>query len=116
MSAFILTDNHCETIAHFINEKNHNIDAKELANRLKKINIQSVNYRYNEKTRVTKCKDTIVTLGAYTNADMVNLVKCWSYQSCEDSENIDFHIMDKFLKSFFTNEQLENRSSNVWAI
>lgn len=51
MSAFILSDRHISTIAIYINSLNDLIDTQELANKLKSINIDSVDYRYDEKTR-----------------------------------------------------------------
>jgi len=98
MSAYIMTDIELSTIAIYINHLNNNIDAYELANKLKAINIASVNYRYNEKTRNSKCKlinnfDNI----RHNQNSIITLIRCWSYQSCENENNLDYHIMQGFL-------------------
>lgn len=81
MSAFICSDSHIATIAYYVG--NHfNIDTQELANKLKSINIESVNYRYNEKTCKSKCK-LVINSVPYSNDDVAKLIKCWDYQSCE---------------------------------
>ena len=98
MSAYIMTDIELSTIAIYINHLNNNIDAYELANKLKAINIASVNYRYNEKTRNSKCKlinnfDSI----RHNESNIVDLIKTWDYQSCENENSLEYHIMQGFL-------------------
>lgn len=117
MSAYILSDLHFSIIAYSIEALNPSIKAHELANRLKSININSVNYRYKEKTRKTKCK--LMHDGKnYSTADIIRLIQCWSYQSCEDGYSIDYLMMDSFLLSHFEANDIENAkfNSDKWSI
>lgn len=94
MSAFILSDKHLSTIARLIMPEN---DVQAFANMLKSINIASVNYRYNEKTRKSKCK--LVTLDDCINVtmnDLCRLIQCWSYQSCE-GDLLEYRITYEFI-------------------
>ena len=119
MSAFILSDLHLSTIARYIkNYSQFNIDHEELANKLKRINIASVNYRYNEKTKNSKCKFIINDTVKYTGSDIIRLIQCWSYQSCEDDNNLDYIIMYGFLLQHFTEGQilLSENDSTIWSI
>lgn len=115
MSAFILSDKHISTIAAFVSQ-NANLPIQELANKLKSINIKSVNHRYSEKTRIIKCK-LINPASIYSRNDILNLIKCWDYQSCEDN-NIDFHAYKTLVYSLFTNDEINNKNntSKVWSI
>lgn len=114
MSAFICSDKHFSTIANYIAAMNASINAQALADKLKRINIQSVNYRYSGKTRITKCK---LIENPVPVIDVIQLINCWHYQSCEDSSNIEFHILSGFLYSFFTEEQIKASSdSKAWHI
>lgn len=119
MSAFILSDKHLQIIADYITFESPAINMQELANRLKKINIESVNYRYNEKTRFSKVKfNSEFSYSDYSKSDIIRLIQCWSYQSCENAANIDYLTMDAFLLSYFDNEEVENsrNESDVWSI
>lgn len=115
MSAFLCSDYHIATMAQYIVHST-NVDTvlniQDLANKLKAINIASVNYRYNEKTRKSKCnikKTKIITAN-----DFAELFSCWSYQSCEGNL-FDYVIMRGFLTPFAENGNAE--LSNIqWAI
>lgn len=115
MSAFILTDKHFSTIANYAHAMVDAIDPQALADKLKRINIESVNYRYREKTRITKCKLTVNPMPVH---DVIQLINCWDYQSCENRGNIEFHILSGYLYSFFTEEQIKASAdqSKVWSI
>ena len=119
MSAFILSDLHFSTIAIYIHHLNDNIDIQQLADKLKSINIDSVNYRYKENTRKSKCKiinnfDNV----KYDKYDIIRLIQCWDYQACEKEDNIDYFIMSAFLRSLFMQHELENAGlySSLWSI
>lgn len=120
MSAYILSDLHHSTIALYIRHYNGNvIDCDLLANKLKRININSVNYRYNEKTKNSKCKLIVNAENVkFTKSDIIRLIKCWSYQSCEEHTNLDYIIMQAFLYSHFTKEDIDltENESEVWSI
>lgn len=116
MSAFILSDQHFSVIAYYIGNIT-DIDPQIIANKLKSINIDSVNFRYNENTRKTKCK--LAHIGAdYTKYDIIRLIQCWSYQSCENGLSLDYVMMDKYLFSFFDNADIEKAriESDIWSI
>lgn len=113
MSAFLCSDYHIATMAKYIASLHGAIDAQILANKLKKINIDSVNYRYNEKSRVVKCKmDKIMAIGAN---DFAALFDCWDYQSCENQGNIDYQIMRGFLV-FYADKGNREFSEISWSI
>lgn len=116
MSAFILTDRHFSAIAYYCSAMNENVNPQTLADQLKRVNIQSVNYRYGEKTRATRCK--LVATPGLTHADIMQLVACWSYQSCEKSDSLEFLTMHAFLHSFFTPDQMATARdhSDIWTI
>ena len=119
MSAYILSDLHFSTIAIYIHHLNDNIDIQTLANKLKSINIESVDYRYKENTRKSKCK-IINNFNnvRYTKYDIIRLIQCWDYQSCEKGDNLEYIIMSAFLRSFFENQEIQNASfeSDKWSI
>lgn len=116
MSAFILSDKHFTVIAYYIGNIT-NINPQIIADKLKSINIDSVNFRYNEKTRKSKCK-LAHTGKDYTKSDIIRLIQCWSYQSCENGLSLDFLMMDNYLLSFFDNDEIENarNNSDIWCI
>lgn len=71
---------------------------QEFADKLKRCNIASVNYRYNEKTRVTKCKPvTIDDCLLITMDDLFQLCACWDYQACE-GESLEYNILSEFIE------------------
>jgi hypothetical protein len=82
MSAFICSDKHIATCAsHVFNHNPH--AAQRFADELKRENIRSVNYRYNERTRFKPVDMTQSAHAEYTPADAVKLLECLDYQSCE---------------------------------
>lgn len=119
MSAFILSDLHFSIIAYYVADNNQNIIPQELADKLKSINIKSVNYRYKENTRITKCK-LIKDYKDYNynKYDIIKLIQCWSYQACENGLSLDYNLMDAFLLSHFENADIKavNNYSNIWSI
>lgn len=119
MSAFVCSDKHFQIIADYITFESPAINMQEFANRLKKINIESVNHRYNEKTRFSRVKfNPEFSYTEYTKPDIIQLIKCWSYQSCENAANIDYLTMDAYLLSFFDNAEIEasRNKSEIWSI
>lgn len=115
MSAFVCSDYHIATMAQFIYYNtpiDTKLDVQQLANKLKAININSVNYRYNEKTRKSKCN--IKKTKVITANDFAALFSCWAYQSCE-GQLIDYVVMVGFLKPYAEKGNSE-LSSIQWAI
>lgn len=113
MSAFICSDRHFSVIAAAIAEKA--MDIQTLADKLKAINIDSVNYRYDEKTRKTKVKFDPATDVTFSNTDVMNLIRCWAYQSCEGN-SIDFRIMSAYIDERCKQQSIVEGDSNIWAI
>lgn len=119
MSAFILSDMHFSTIAIYIHHLDDNIGIQELADKLKSINIDSVNYRYKENTRKSKCK--IINNfdnTRYDKYDIIRLIACWDYQSCENQDNFDYQVISRFLKLFFLESDIKSADthSKLWSI
>ena len=78
MSAWIATDKHIASIAvTFFPPEN----AQQMANDMKRANIDSVNYRYDEKTRRTKC--SLKNAEKLSLPDLYSLTSSLDYQSCE---------------------------------
>jgi hypothetical protein len=102
MSAYILTDRQLSTLASFIAPAGK---VQMFADKLKRINIQSVNYRYNEKTRITKC---IVTLP--DDLEFWDIASVWVYNSCEDDSSVDYHIMNSCILALLTAAALRRAS------
>ena len=111
MSVFLCSDKHIATVATalFADPK----QAQAAANVFKHENIRSVNARYQEKTRVTKCKMSGADLAPYTGHDIAQLLNCIEYQSSMHQNrnllifNLCFRILDyqkanKLLSSVWT--------------
>lgn len=122
MSAFILSDKHFFTIAAFVAGRiqGHGLDrhqlAQNLADKLKRVNIESVNFRYDEKTPRTKCK-VYTTAKDCSPAEVYRLCRCWIYQACEDQTSADFFALQYMLEAQFTQDE-KRQSDNVqlWTI
>ena len=99
MSCFQLSDRHHASIAHYVAECNMWPDAKTqaLADKLKRCNIASVNYRYDQHTPARKCKiDNFQQMDAKSFYDAI---RRWAYQSCDNPGNVDYNILYGFLFS-----------------
>ncbi len=119
MSAFICSDKHFSIISEYVTLSKDNINTQDFANRLKAINIRSVNHRYKENSRITKCKLYFPQVNEnYTKYDIIRLIQCWDYQSCENRHDIDFNLMQIFLYSIFDSTDIENarNNSDKWSI
>ena len=121
MSAFIISDLHTFTLAEFIAQRldQRGLDrdqlAQNIANSLKRVNVESVNFRYDEKTPRTKCKPQAVTITE--PAQVYRLARCWIYQACENQHNADFHALSALIDAAFTQD--EKRASDnvdIWII
>ena len=116
MSAFICSDLHIQTIAVYAERMGDHLKAQAIADILKKENIKSVNYRYNEKTRFTKTKFTTDNLVYCNSADVFQLVSCLMYQSCEHPEydGSPAQIIAAMIKEHAA--QRMHHQSSVWSI
>jgi hypothetical protein len=119
MSAFVCSDYHIATIAQYagILKQWEFVSIQALANRLKAINIQSVNYRYKENSRITKCKiDKYRPINSMV--DIIQLIRCWDYQACEDRSNPEFIVYSEWLFSLFPTDKISesDKHSNLWSI
>lgn len=82
MSCFLCSDLHLRTVAEGLHTL-FGIDALKFANEAKRENIKSVNYRYNEFTRFSAIKGWEHGGGWGTSGDLLALMNCLDYQSCE---------------------------------
>lgn len=112
MSAFICTDRHIATIAAALFADKR--QAQDAANHFKRENIRSVNHRYQEKTRVTKCDMSQANLGPYTGHDIAAMLNCLDYQSCEhpDRDLLVINLCARILD----HQGAKASQSSVWAI
>ena len=112
MSAFICSDNHIRTVAHHV-ASYFEIDEDQLANKLKAINIDSVNYRYGDKTKRTKCKGSVQS--GLNNDDIGLLIDSLNYQSCEDN-TIEYKAYSLMLDQWKTDNKVISRNGTHWTI
>lgn len=113
MSAFLCSDYHIATMAKYVASLHGSIDAQVLANKLKKINTDSVNHRYSKKSRTVKCK-MAKTMDIGAN-EFAALFSCWDYQACENQGSIDYQIMRGFLQ-FYADKGNRTFSNITWSI
>lgn len=81
MSAWIASDKHIASVVCNAHKHASNEFKQKLADMLKKANIRSVNYRYNERTRITPCDLNEVEVLDWK--DVAMLAASLDYQSCE---------------------------------
>jgi hypothetical protein len=115
MSAYICSDRQFATIAKYLftAEKRQ----QSFADSLKRENVKSVNYRYREKTRVKKvdlASTTIESIAQYRAADILRLLACVDYQSCEhpDYDDTFFNMAERLLMP----EAKKDPGSTVWSV
>lgn len=116
MSCYQLTDKHHASIAHFVWQKLglSAVKFQQLADKLKRCNIESVNYRYDQKKPVRKCKtDVYKQLDAHSYYDAI---RCWAYQSGDDPYNLDYDILHAFLFSLVPDNFSPEMSITEWGI
>ena len=115
MSAFICSDEHIATIAVRYTEllDGRPLDAQEIANQLLAINIASVNYRYDEDTKIDPCSLDVVQHDL-SFADLVALCQCLDYQSCELPEYSN-PLLDAITDQFKANDR-SGIKSPLWSI
>ena len=116
MSCHQLTDKHHASIAYYVGEKMGFSCGKtvDLADKLKRCNIASVNYRYDEKHPARRCsmKNQIKLdqLGFY------DAIRCWAYQSCDNPGNLEYDILVAFLFDLVPDEFGIENSIDHWII
>ena len=117
MSAFICSDFHIMAISIEVS-KHFDIDCQELADNLKRINIESVNYRYNEKTPKRKCKINGILDNVFSARDIAKLIACWDYQACE-KQSPDYFAYNSLLFRWINENQSridKCPDSRLWSI
>ena len=117
MSAFICSDKHFAVVAKALFADKY--EQQLFANHLKRENIRSVNYRYNEKTRVTRVNLNAASdadVRQYDGSDILKLLNCIDYQSCEhpDYDSTMFKLATRLLKLQGANEKVAK--PNLWSI
>ena len=127
MSAFICSDRHIATVvkAYTFYAGESEALARNLANTLKRENIRSVNYRYNQRTRFKPCVlSEAVPVGSgeghYRAIDLLQLASCIDYQSCERPDwekSVACRALQRITSHFkdLTSHQPWIQS-NVWSI
>jgi hypothetical protein len=113
MSAFVCSDLHISIIASAI-ASDLNLPDQTVADYLKAINIESVNYRYTEQTRKSKCKLQNPVI-QYNQNDIANLIDSYIYQACE-KDTIQFHAISALLNQWKKDNNANPELSSVWSI
>ena len=115
MSAFICSDRQFAVVARqlFLTEAQQ----QRFADALKRENIRSVNYRYKETTRFTPVKLSEAD-GApnYNDLDLIKLLTCIDYQSCERPDYDDTRIAVAIMALAGRNRVNRQAEENLWAI
>lgn len=118
MSAFICSDKQFAVVAKHLFPAD--VQAQQFfADHLKRENIASVNYRYNERTRRTKCNLDHATdddVRLYTVHGILRLLECVDYQSCEhpDYDSTQYKLAKRLLESLGADAELAR--PGLWAI
>jgi hypothetical protein len=130
MSAFICSDRQfVAVVAAYNAAQPHPLPAaqlQELANLLKRENIRSVNWRYNERTRFepVQFEQTAIDIGTegITTAMAIQLANCIDYQSCERDDyekSKAFALINRIRLALYEKqfgETVNRQSSGVWSI
>jgi len=118
MSAFICSDKQFAVVAKALFA--HETSAQQFADALKRENIKSVNYRYDEKTRFRRVDMNAATpddVNQYDGHDLLCLLMCIDYQSCEHGDYnrtlIDLAI--RMVRAHGNNHE-HSRKEHLWAI
>ena len=117
MSAFICSDFHIVAISIEVS-KHFDLDCQQLADNLKRINIESFNYRYNEKTPKRKCKINRIVGMVFSASDIEKLIACWDYQACE-KKSPDYSAYSSLLFRWVNENQSridKCQKSSLWSI
>ena len=115
MSAFICSDEHIATIAVRYGELigASTEDVQDIANQLAAINVASVNYRYDEDTKIEPCSlDEVCPDLSF--ADLIAMCSCLDYQSCELPEYSN-PLLDAITAQFKANDR-SGIKSPLWSI
>jgi hypothetical protein len=118
MSAFICSDKHFAVVAKALFASP--TAQQQFADALKRENIKSVNHRYKESTRFRKVDLNAATaddVNQYDGHDMLCLLMCIDYQSCEhpDYNNTYFSLAERMLRALGNNAEHSKRE-HLWAI
>lgn len=109
MSAFICSDRHIATIAHFV--ANGDLEfAQHIADSLKRENVRAYNKRYGHKTRAKPCNVSDFWKEA-SAADICALCDCLDYQFSEES---DFSLLSSIRNLSFRISG--GKVSGLWSI
>ena len=116
MSCFQLSDRHHASIAHYVAECNMWPESKiqELADKLKRCNIASVNYRYDRQTPARKCN--VEHFQQMDTKSFYDAIRCWAYQSCDNPYNLEYDILVSFLHSMVDSSLSEDAPIDQWGI
>ncbi len=81
MSAYVCSKQHIQTIAAAYAEM-FTDDTLRVLNILHKENVKSVNYRYDQTTKLTSFRK-VDTIKPVSKMQLFKLIECLNYQSCE---------------------------------
>ena len=106
MSAYVCSKRHIQTIAEAYSEKFSDSTLRVL-NILYKENIKSVNYRYDQSTKLTNFRK-VDTIKPVSKMQLFKLIECLNYQSCEHDgwESSKAYAMLELLRSHILKDVL----------
>lgn len=117
MSAFLCSDKHFAVVAKAL--FTNGTAAQQFADALKRENLKSVNHRYHLKTRfhsVNLDSATAADVAQYYGSDIVVLLECIDYQSCEHPD-YDRTRIDLALRWLSANGANKTTAKlNLWSI
>lgn len=117
MSAFICSDKQFAVVAKALFAGG--TSAQQFADALKRENIASYNYRYNEKVRFSRVKLDSATpddMRLYSGDDILVLLQCIDYQSCEHPtyNRTLLDLAERFLEASGSTDA--KAQPNLWSI
>lgn len=113
MSCYICSDNHIATIAVEYSKLDPTVDAQAVADELLRLNIDSVNTRYQETTPYESV-DLTKAVKWYSPNDLVALCACLDYQSCEPKDYSN-PLLER-ITARFKAECTHDVKSPIWSI
>lgn len=114
MSAFICGDKHIASLASWygIEKGLAPVVTQFIADELKKANIKSVNYRYNDKIRMAKCKMNKAIL--ILPEEALAMSRCLDYQSCEKQDFVNQILIEIEALALYLSDS--NWKSDIWEL
>jgi len=126
MSAFVCTAKHIAIVANRVVGQVKSGDAADLAEKMARLNVESVDYRYNETTSkeeldafMAECRSLVnskaVKKEKISDSRLLGAVSCFLYQSCESDAGVEGDTYQSLLR-FENSLRAKGIESEGWSI